>query len=270
MVKGSFNGIVDQQTFDRAQRVIRRRMNYKSNDQVLRELRMLWKRRGTLSESIIDRARGVHSVNSLRHRFGSMAKVYELLGFQAAPRHAARTEKSQAMLRLRAQVFSSIREHYPYDVLFPRPSKRYRHCVEFPETGRIAVILCRSFRKPDGLRYWLMYVRAMVNDIPALICLMSSDNQSVEAYYVMPKIDAITRMTLTPKDPWFQSGIRLKSLAELRSAVSEVKTWVPLQIVYRGFSNLYAQLMGPARRTHVHDDERKETRRGSLGKSFFA
>ena len=42
MVEGAFKGIVDQATFDRAQRVIRQRLNYKSDEIVLRELKALW------------------------------------------------------------------------------------------------------------------------------------------------------------------------------------------------------------------------------------
>ena len=258
LVEGAFKGIVDPATFERAQRVIRQRLNYKSDEVVLRELKTLWKRRGTLSESVIDRARGVPAVSSLKHRFGSMVKVYELLGFEPAPSHAIRTAKSKMMLRLRGQVFASIRESFPYEVTFTRPSTRHRYCIEFPDVGYVAVVLCRSCDKPDGLRYWLMAVRAATRNLPALVCLLSRNNESIEAYYVMAKIDALTRMTLTPKDPWFQGGIRLESLTELHSALVEVKRWVPLGTVYRGFSNLYTELMGRPSRTRIHYEERRE------------
>ena len=258
LVEGAFKGIVDQATFDRAQRVIRQRLCYKADEVVLRELKALWKRQGTLSESIIDGARGVPAVSGLRRRFGSMAKVYELLGFEPAPSHALRTAKSKMMLRLSAQVFASIRESFPYDVTFTRPSSRHRYCIAFAGVGHVAVVLCRSFDRPEGLRYWLMYVRAATRNLPALVCLLSRDNESIEAYYVMPKIDAVSRMTLTPKDPWFQGGIRLESLTKLHSALVDVKGWVPLGTVYRGFSNLYTQLMGRPSRSHVHHEERRE------------
>jgi hypothetical protein len=173
LVEGAFRGIVDQATFDRAQRAIRQRLNYKSDKVVLRELRALWKRRGTLSESIINGAKGVPAVSGLRHRFGNMAKVYELLGFQPAPSHGVRTAKSKMMLQLRAQVFACIRESFPYDVTFTRPSSRYRCCIEFADVGRVNVVLCRSFDRPEGLRYWMMYVRAATRDLPGLVCLMA-------------------------------------------------------------------------------------------------
>jgi hypothetical protein len=103
-----------------------------------------------------------------------------------------------------------------------------------------------------------MSARSVPRDVPALVCLLSRDNESIQAYYVMPKIEAVERLTLTPKDPWFQGGIKLASLTELRSALIEIRNWVPLGIVYRGFSNLYTQLMGRPGRNHIHDEERRE------------
>jgi DNA invertase Pin-like site-specific DNA recombinase len=258
MVEGAFKGIVDQTTFDRAQRVIRHRLNYKSNETVLRDLKALWKRRGTLSEAIIDHARGVPAVSGLRHRFGSMVKLYELLGFKPDPLHAINTAKAQTMLRLRAQVFASVRESFPYDVTFTRPSGVHGYRFAFADTGNVAVILCRSIHRPKGLRCWTMYLRATTRNVPALVCLLSRDNQSIEAYYVMPKIDAIAKMTLTPRDPWFEGGIRLESMNKLHSALTEVKKWVPLGVVHRGISNAYTLLMGPPSRTRIHDEERRE------------
>jgi hypothetical protein len=66
LVEGAFTGIVDQTTFDRAQRVIRQRLCHKSDEVVLRQLKALRKRHGTLSESIIEGARGVPAVSGLR------------------------------------------------------------------------------------------------------------------------------------------------------------------------------------------------------------
>jgi DNA invertase Pin-like site-specific DNA recombinase len=253
--QGAFRAVVDHRTFDRAQRVIASKTYRKSNDALLRDVKRLWKRQGSLSESLINRTRGVPSCSTLRHRFGSMAKVYDLIGFTPAPVHSERTEKSRMMAKLRSEVFESIQKLFPNDAVFVRGSTRQRHLVEFPQLGRIGIMLCRSFDRLDGLRYWLLYVRHAERSLPALVCLMSRENDSIEAFYVMPGIDAITRMTLTPKDPWFRRGLRLESLADLRSALQDVQTWVPLGSIYRGFSNLTTQLIGPAR-PHIHDSER--------------
>ncbi len=258
VVKGAFQGIVSQTIFNRAQRAMSQRTGNKSDELVLRELKALWIKYGKLSESLIDDARGVPSVNGLRHRFGSMAEVYRLLGFEMSSIHAAHLAKSRTMLRMREKVFASIREAFPYDATFTRPSHRHRFCIAFADVGQVNVVLCRSFDRADGLRCWMMHVRAATRNLPALVCLLSRGDESVEAYYVMPKVDAVTRMTLTTKDPWFQGGIRLESLNELHSALIEVKKWVPLEAVYRGFSNLYTQLMGRPGRNHIHDEEKRE------------
>ncbi len=212
LVEGAFKGTVDQATFDRAQRVIRPRLCYKSGEVVLRQLKALWKRHGTLSESIIEGARGVPAASGLRRRFGSMAKVYELLRFEPARVHAIRTAKTKMMVRLRAQVFASIRESFPYEVTFTRPSRRHRYCIAFVDVGHVAVVLCRSFDRPEGLRYWLMYMRAATRNLPALVCLLSRDIESIEAYYVMRKINAVSRMTSHRRIRGFRAASGLNPL----------------------------------------------------------
>ena len=135
MVEGAFKGIVEQATFDRAQRVIRQRLNYKSDETVLRELKVLCRRHGTLSEAMIDPAPGVPAVSGLRHRVGSMVKVYGLLGFKPAPIDAMSTSKAKMMSRLRGQLLASIRESFPYDVTFTRLSSRHLYCFAFQPSG---------------------------------------------------------------------------------------------------------------------------------------
>lgn len=255
MKEHAFKAVVDQHTFERAQRMFASKTYRKSNEMLLRDVARLWKRRGWLSESLLDRTRCVPSCSTLRHRFGSMKRVYELIGFEPDPQYSRTTEKSSVMVRLRSEILSSIQKLFGSGVRLVRENCRHRYKVELPQVGRFAVVLCRSCDEPNGLRRWLMYIRRGEHSLPALVCLMTPTNDAIEELYAIPSLDARTRMTLTPKDPWLRRGIRLRSLAELGSALQEVQTWVPLGSIYRGFSNLTTQLMGPAR-THIHDNER--------------
>ncbi len=259
MKEGAFMGVVDQRTFDRAQRVLASKTYRKSNDALLRDVKRLLKRHGgVISESLIDRSPHIPSCSTLRHRFGSMAKVYELIGFKPAPIHGVRTAKSQMMTKLRSEVLESIQKQFPNDTVLVRRNYRCRYVVEFAEIGQIGLVLCRSSKKFHGLRCWELFVRQGDRDRPALVCLLSCHNDEVEAFYVVPNIDALAKLTLTPEDPWFLRGIRLDSLAGLRSALMEVQEFVPLGPVYRGISNAMTQLMGIPGRNHVHDAERRD------------
>jgi DNA invertase Pin-like site-specific DNA recombinase len=257
MKEGAFKSVVDQPTFNRAQGVIASKTYRMSNDALLRGVkRLLKKHGGFISESLIDRSRGVPSCSTLRRRFGGMAKVYELIGFKPSPIHGVRTVKSQMMANLRREVLESIQQLSPNAVLV-RPNYRCRYVVEFPQVGQVGLILCRSSEKLHGLRCWELFVRQGDRDRPALVCLLSRHNDGIEAFYVVPNIDALAKLTLTPRDPWFRRGMRLESLAGLSSTLKEIQEWVPLGPVYRGVSNAMTQLMGMPGRNRVHDVERQ-------------
>jgi DNA invertase Pin-like site-specific DNA recombinase len=259
--EAAFEGVVDQSTFDRAQRVIASKTYRKSNDALLRDVKRLLKRHGgVISESLIDCSPRVPSCSTLRHRFGSMRKVYELIGFKPAHVHGVRTAKSRMMAKLRFEVLESIQRQFPKDAVLVRRNYRCRYVVEFPEVGQVGLILCRSSEKLRGVRCWELFVRQGDRDRPALVCLLSRENDGIEAFYVVPNIDALAKLTLTPEDPWFQRGMRLESLAGLRSVLGEIQEWVPLGPVYRGISNAMTQLMGVPGRNRVHDGEHQEAR----------
>ena len=161
------------------------------------------------------------------------------------------------MAKLRSDVLESIQKLFPNDAVLVRRNYRRRYVVKFPEVGEIGLVLCRSYKKLDGLRYWQLLVRQGDRDRPAIVGLLSRENDGIEAFYVVPNIDALAKLTLTLEDPWFLRGIRLDSLDGLRSALMEVQEFVPLSPVYRGISNAMTQLMGVPGRNRVHDVERQ-------------
>ncbi len=262
--QGAFAAIVDEGTFDRAQRVMASKTYWRSNAALLQSLRRLLKsHHGFISESLIDRSPRVPACSTLRQRFGNMTKVYELIGFTPAPVVGVRAAKMRMMVKLRAEVLQEIQRLFPTDAALIRQNYRCRYVIEFRDVGQVGVVLCRSYEKPDGLRYWALFVRAGDRERPALVGLLARDNECVEAFYVMPNIDALAKLTLTPEDPWFRRGIRLESLRQLRSALAQVQEWVPVGLVRRGTSNAMTQLMGAGGRNRVHDQERRENRHPS-------
>lgn len=65
-----------------------------SDAQMLKALRTLWREQGRLSQTIIDKSRRVPSCTLYRTRFGSITRVYELIGYQ--PDWRAHRPKAQA------------------------------------------------------------------------------------------------------------------------------------------------------------------------------
>lgn len=253
----AFKAIVDQETFDRVQRIMKNVTLHKSNETILKELKRFWKRRGRISESMIDHTSSVPSCSTLRNRFGSMVKVYDLMGYRPPRIHAARTRKAQTTLSVRSGIVSNILQLYSNTKIVQRDQKR-REVIEFSGLSQLSILLCRWY-KPDQDRrmfHWKLFARSPERSLPTLVCLLASTNDKVEAFYLVPSIDFIHRLTLTPGDPWFRRGCRVEKLENLEKTLKDIVTWEPLGLVPRKCSNVMMQLMGPpTRRTHVHDSE---------------
>jgi DNA invertase Pin-like site-specific DNA recombinase len=255
VIPNAFAAIVDRRTFDQVQRIAKNCTLHQSDEYILKHLKQLWRRRGYLSESLIDRARSVPSVNALRRRFGSIPNLYARLGFEPDEIHAYRTDTRLATMRVRTAVNAKVLKLFPADAILVRPESRRAELLHFRGLEYLSVMICRSKAETGGLRYWPLYTRPYERPLPTLICLLSRNNDSVERFYVMPSIDSV-KLKLTPEDRWFQRGLRLEKLTELKNALREVLEWVPMGSVPRGASNAMVELMGPAHRTHCHDSER--------------
>ncbi|AWL98050.2 recombinase family protein [Bradyrhizobium ottawaense] len=80
--EGALEQIVPRNVFDDAQRIIERRVRqHLSSDLLLKKLRVLQLRLGTLSADAINRAKGMPCASIYERRFGSLRKAYELIGF---------------------------------------------------------------------------------------------------------------------------------------------------------------------------------------------
>jgi len=76
--------IVDQSLFARAQQIMAERYQVMSDDEMLRGLRMVLKRKGKLSFGIINEAAAVPSAACYVKHFGSLRKVYALVGYRSS------------------------------------------------------------------------------------------------------------------------------------------------------------------------------------------
>lgn len=78
---GTHDAIVCPERFARAQERLANMTIRKSDEQILEDLRNLLAKHGRLSTAIIEEAQEVASVRALVSRFGSLARTYELIGY---------------------------------------------------------------------------------------------------------------------------------------------------------------------------------------------
>jgi DNA invertase Pin-like site-specific DNA recombinase len=95
--EGAFEGIVPADVFIKAQEIIQERHNRFSDEELLNKLKEFYEHQGDVSTQLINQSKSLPSASTYRYRFGSMAKVYELLGLQ----HRADAEALAFNRRLR-------------------------------------------------------------------------------------------------------------------------------------------------------------------------
>lgn len=78
---GAHPPIVDQTTFELAQKILSGQTRRKGNDQLLRELRSLLAAKGTLSNKLIDETVGMASARTYGYRFGGFRRACDLIGY---------------------------------------------------------------------------------------------------------------------------------------------------------------------------------------------
>lgn len=100
---GAFQAIIAPDLFYTAQGILRARAYRYSNDELIDRLRDLYQRRGYLSGLIIDEAEGMPSAAAYAHRFGSLLRAYQAVGFTPA-RDYQYLEVNQFLRRLHPQV----------------------------------------------------------------------------------------------------------------------------------------------------------------------
>jgi len=82
IIPDAYEGIVDPTIFDRAQRRLESLVIWKTDEQLLQELRSLLESHGTLTPKVIDDARRTACSRTLGRRFGGLRKAYELIGYR--------------------------------------------------------------------------------------------------------------------------------------------------------------------------------------------
>jgi len=143
--EGALEQIVPAKVFDAAQRIIERRLRQRlSPDEMLKKLRVLQLRLGTLSANAINRAKGVPSADNYRRRFGSLRNAYALIGYapEADYRYLeTRGERMDLIKRLAVEIGTSLPSVDPNLIV-----ERAGGCLAVKDGSFISLRVVRSWQ----------------------------------------------------------------------------------------------------------------------------
>jgi len=178
MKPGAFEPVVDQETFDAAQRVINNRTSNKSNDELLKSLRSLLKREGKLSQHLIDLSPGLPGSATYYHRFGSLRQAYALIGYREFDNQQGMLTMRRRRRKIEQALFRRISRMFRDQVQAVRERNVCRRVLCFKGGPKISVLICQSIDVRNGNLRWSVPVNKYERQNPTLICRCTPDNRS--------------------------------------------------------------------------------------------
>lgn len=185
--EGAFEPIVPPDVFYTAQGIIRARARRFTNEELIERLRSLYKNRGFLSGLIIDEVDGMPSSSVYAHRFGSLIRAYEMVGF-TPDRDYRYLEINRFLRRLHPQIVMQTET---------RIAELGGEVVRDPATDLLQVnreftaslVLARCQTHDSGRSRWkIRFDTSLAPDITVAVRLDQS-NQSPLDYFLLPRLD---------------------------------------------------------------------------------
>lgn len=198
--EGAFESIVPPDVFYTAQGITRARAYRYSNEELIERLRNLYQNRGFLSGLIIDETEGMPSTSIYSHRFGSLVRAYQMVGF-TPDRDYRYLETNKFLRRFHPEIIKqtesqiamlggSVRRDPATDLL--------RINDEFS----ISLVLARCQTPESGRHHWrVRFDTSLAPDITVAVRL-DQPNQAALDYYLLPRLDfGQPRINLAERNP---------------------------------------------------------------------
>jgi len=218
---GTFEPIVDLDTFLKAQSILWTRTCHVTNAQLLDGLRKLLVQKGRLSITLIEQCNFLPSASAVRKRFGNMRAAYNLLEYgQDRFRNVDVRQRTHA---LREKLLAQITEASLDKIRVVQRTTRHRATLELPGKRAASVLLVRSVHVWKETRRWLLDPVLTESHLPTLVALLNPKNDGFECFYVFPKIRFGTRARITVSEPWLVTGVKVTDLSELCEAFDQVE-----------------------------------------------
>ena len=212
--EGAFEGIISPDLFYTAQGILRERAKRFTDEQLIDKLRALYQQRGYLSALIIDEAEDLPCASALSHRFGSLIRVYQAVGF-TPDRDFQYLEINRLLRRLYPEILGETERQIAQTGGAVRrdPGSDLLHVNE---EFTVSIVLARCQRLPSGNARWkVRFDTSLAPDITVAVRL-NQDNASTRDFYLLPRVDfGETRISLAEHNRFEFESYRFNNLDHL-------------------------------------------------------
>ncbi len=223
----AFASIVDRDIFDRVQRLIHKRSTRpkKSDADLIRGMRRVLARKGRLTQRLLA-GKGILDDRTYRIRFGSVMRAYELAGYQPSVTTMKSSHSQRQIMLLRDNLHIRLKQLFADSMRFIcLPGQQLQQVVEIDGCLRVAVYLCRAANNiKTGVPGWLLRVRPLEKDLPALICTVDRSFSRLLNFYVFfPLGTSFLKVRMFRENqPWLSTGRKLAKLDDFCEVAKDV------------------------------------------------
>ena len=196
--EAAFEAVIPPEQFLRAQQIIQTRSKHFTDDEMLEQLRNLFRRYGTLSGVLIDESEEMPSSSAYRSRFNTLVRAYTLVGF-TPNRDFAFIELNRALRRAHAGLCEtllsrlrdaggSVRQDPVTDLFIVN------------EEFSLSLVVARCQATAAGSTRWNLRFDTSLRPDVTIAVRLEPDNQSVRDYYLFPGTDLFTARLRLSRD----------------------------------------------------------------------
>ena len=263
----AFVSIVKRVVFDRVQTLIKRRASHRerSDAYFIEGMKRVLAREGRLTKRILERK--FTFSQAYYQRFGSVMKAYELAGFVPPPATVKLIHTQRRIRFLRSDLYNRLKQLFSDRVRFiSLPGQQFRQLVEIDGSLRVSIYLCRVVDNTStGEPGWLLRVRALEKDFPALICTLDRSSSKLVNFYVFSSLaDTPKYRVLRQSQTWLSGGRKLGKLDDFCDVAREVASRAQNNELYRTVDDI---LIGVD--TYMITLGKKEIALGPVGSVIF-
>ncbi|MCX7140547.1 MAG: recombinase family protein [Proteobacteria bacterium] len=183
----AFDPIVQPDLFYTAQGIIRERARRYTDGELIERLRSLYANRGILSGLIIDEAENMPSTSVYIHRFGSLIRAYQMVGF-TPDRDYRYLEVNRFLRQLHPQIVAETETQI---------GAIGGHVVRDPATDllrvnqefSVSLVIVRCHTTEVGSHRWRVRFDASLRPDITVAVRLNHSNQAALDYYLLPRLD---------------------------------------------------------------------------------
>lgn len=183
----AFPAVVDLALFAHAQEVILARAKRYSDEEMLSALKDLLSRHGRVSGLLIDEHETMPSSAAFRHRFGSLVRAYQLIGY-TPPIDFSFIEINRYLRSRHPEIVQEVITALgALGVAVERDPVSELLILDHELT--VSIVLARCLRTEAGALRWMLRFEDGLRPDLTVAVRMDATNQGIKDYYLFPALD---------------------------------------------------------------------------------